>query len=408
LPRTTEKHYARLSILFIDSLAAPDRHNGVGKFVQVCRHSERNMGPNRCKSIVAPTRRNIARGLRKNALRGTALAVLVATCASDLARADEGGVSFWVPGIMGSLSAAPPQPGFAFANIYYHAVPNGGADIAFARQVTRGNIAVNFTGNLNLSLRAIADMYAAAPSYTLEPPVLGGRATVSMLVPYMRAKGSVDATLTGLPGGFSLSGSASDTVTALGDVAPQFAIAWNAGVHNYMTYVTGNLTTGSYDPSRLANTSLGHNAIDAGGAYTYLNPQTGYEFSAALGFTYNFENTHTQYKNGIDMHLDWGASKFLSKQLFIGPVGYFYNQLTCDSGSGNRVGCFESRVAGIGPQIGYIFPLSERYSGYINVKGYKEFGDEHRAAGWNAWLTFAISPSVPSETAPTRTPLLRK
>ena len=38
------------------------------------------------------------------------------------------------------------------------------------------------------------------------------------------------------------------------------------------------------------------------------------------------------------------------------PVGYFYNQLTCDSGAGNRVGCFESRVVGLGPQIGYIFP----------------------------------------------------
>jgi len=65
------------------------------------------------------------------------------------AEADEGGVSFWVPGTMRSLSAAPPQPAFAFANIYYHAVPNGGPDVAFARQITRGNITVNFAGNLN-------------------------------------------------------------------------------------------------------------------------------------------------------------------------------------------------------------------------------------------------------------------
>ena len=347
-------------------------------------------------------RENFGSHRRARLLLPVLLAVCAAACQSNLAQADEGGVSFWLPGIMGSLSAAPPQPGFAFANIYYHAPPTGGADIAFARQVTRGNLTVNFTGNLNLNLRAIADMYAAAPSYTFGTPVLGGRATLSLLVPYMRAKGSVDATLTGISGGFTLSGSASDSVTALGDIAPQFAIAWNAGVHNYMTYVTGNLTTGSYDPSRLANTSLGHNAIDAGGAYTYLNPQTGYEFSAALGFTYNFENTHTQYQNGIDMHIDWGASKFLSKQLFIGPVGYFYNQLSCDSGSGNRVGCFESRVAGIGPQIGYIVPLNERYNGYFNLKGYKEFAEEHRAAGWNVWLTFAISPAGAAPPPATR------
>jgi hypothetical protein len=363
------------------------------------------MAPDQGRSSTAASA-NLGSLRRTHVLLPALLAVRAAACQSNLARADEGGVSFWIPGIMGSLSAVPPQPGFAFANIFYHAAPTGGADVAFARQVTRGGLTVNFAGNLNVNLRAIADMYAAAPSYTFETPVAGGRATASMLVPYMRTKGSVDATLTGFPGGFTLSGSASDSVTALGDIAPQFAIAWNAGVHNYMTYITGNLTTGSYDPSRLANTSLGHHAIDAGGAYTYLNPQTGDEFSAALGFTYNFENMHTQYQNGIDMHIDWGASKFLTKQLFVGPVGYFYNQLTCDSGAGNRVGCFESRVAGIGPQIGYIVPLSEQYQGYINLKGYKEFAEEHRAAGWNVWLTIAISPTGRSETP--KPPMIRK
>jgi hypothetical protein len=39
--------------------------------------------------------------------------------------------------------------------------------------------------------------------------------------------------------------------------------------------------------------------------------------------------------------------------------------------------------------------------GYLNLKGYKEFGAEHRADGWNVWLTFAISPSA-KEAAPAR------
>lgn len=108
------------------------------------------------------------------------------------------------------------------------------------------------------------------------------------------------------------------------------------------------------------------------------------------------------------MHLDWGASQFLTKQLQIGLVGYFYNQISCDSGSGNRVGCFESRVAGIGPQIGYVFPLSKEFQGYINVKGYKEFAAENRADGWNAWLTFAISPAAPSEAQPASRRMITK
>jgi hypothetical protein len=65
-----------------------------------------------------------------------------------------------------------------------------------------------------------------------------------------------------------------------------------------------------------------------------------------------------RYQNGVDAHLDWGASQFLTKRLQIGAVGYFYDQLSCDSGSGDRVGCFQSRVVGIGPQIGYIVPPS--------------------------------------------------
>jgi hypothetical protein len=102
------------------------------------------------------------------------------------------------------------------------------------------------------------------------------------------------------------------------------------------------------------------------------------------------------------MHLDWGASQFLSKQWQVGLVGYLYNQISCDSGAGNRVGCFESRVAGIGPQIAYIFPLSERYQGYLNLKGYKEFASENRPDGWNLWLTFAISPSEQKAAATSR------
>jgi hypothetical protein len=109
---------------------------------------------------------------------------------------------------------------------------------------------------------------------------------------------------------------------------------------------------------------------------------------------------HTNYQNGINMHLDWGASQFLTKQWQVGLVGYWYQQLSCDSGSGNRVGCFESRVVGIGPQIGYIFPISKEWQGYINLKGYGEFAAQNRAEGWNAWLTFVISPAAPGEAPP--------
>jgi hypothetical protein len=324
------------------------------------------------------------------------------TCALLLgarpAVADEGGVSFWVPGFFGSLAATPQQPGWSFATIFYHTDVKAGADVAFARQVHRNNINVNFNGNLNISLKAPPDIQFFMPSYVFATPVLGGQAAFALAGAYGRSQASVDATLTA--GGIAISGGRTDTLWGWGDLLPMFSLKWNKGTDNLMVYITGDIPVGAYDPNRLANMGIGHGAIDAGGGYTYFNPQTGYEFSAVLGFTYNFENQDTNYKNGVDMHLDWGASRFVTKEWQIGLVGYFYNQVSCDSGSGDRVGCFESRVLGVGPQIGHIFKVSDDYQGYLNLKGYKEFDSEHRPDGWNVWVTLALSPAAQEQKPP--------
>src|SRR5213083_52717 len=125
-----------------------------------------------------------------------------------------------------------------------------------------------------------------------------------------------------------------------------------------MTYITGDVPVGAYDSARLSNLGIGHGAIDAGGGYTYFNPQTGHEISGVLGLTYNFKNTATQYQNGVDLHFDWGASQFRSKQVMVGLVGYVYKELGCDSGSGDRVGCFQSQVVASVPRSGSFFRLA--------------------------------------------------
>jgi hypothetical protein len=91
----------------------------------------------------------------------------------------------------------------------------------------------------------------------------------------------------------------------------------------------------------------------------------------------------------------------------IGLVGYAYQQLTADSGAGATLGDFKSRVFAIGPQIGYLFPVGNM-QGYLNLKGYKEFDAENRPEGWNVWLTFAISPTAPSEAPPASRRMITK
>jgi hypothetical protein len=335
--------------------------------------------------------------------------MVVATATGPLA--DEGGVSFWVPGFFGSLAAAPQVPGFSFGNILYVSQVSAGSNVAFAKQVSLGNINLNFNNNLNANVHGSAEpLYLAAPGYTFATPVFGGQFNISAAIPYGRIESSVDATIMASLGGpgFTIGRGLTEAVTGIGDIAPMASLRWNFGVNNFMTYLTGNLTTGRYNQQRIANLGIGHNAIDAGGSYTYLDEKAGREFSATLGFTYNVENQHTNYQNGIDMHLDWGASQFLTKQWLVGLVGYWYQQLSCDSGSGDRVGCFESRVVGVGPQIGYIFPISKDLQGYLNLKGYGEFAAQNRPDGWNAWLTFAISPAAPGQPPPSATRMITK
>jgi len=352
-----------------------------------------------------------ARNEKILALRCLSILALLANSAP--VRADEGGVGFWIPGFFGSLAAVPQQaPGWSVATIYYHASVSAGGDVARAREIQIGRIPANLTATLDANVNAKVDLGMVAGTYVFATPVLGGQASASLLGIYGANSTSLAGSLTGTlatPLGtipFSRFDSIDSSIIAFGDLVPQFALRWNAGVHNYVTYITGDIPVGAYESTRLANLGLGHGAIDAGGGYTYFNPQTGHEFSAVLGFTYNFKNTATQYQNGVDMHLDWGASQFLTKQVQLGLVGYLYQQLGCDSGSGDRVGCFQSRVAGIGPQIGYIFPLGDGLQGYVNVKGYWEFAAQNRPEGWNTWLTFAISPAAPAPAS--GKPIVRK
>ncbi len=340
------------------------------------------------------------RGLKNSVrplLAAAALLTAVTAFAPQAARADEGGVSFWLPGTFGSLAAAPAQPGWSVATFDYFTNVNAGANVSAAREIEIGRFNPTVQANLSASLHADADFVFVNPAYVFATPVLGGQASVSLGGLYGLSIADVAGTLTATAGPFSktVSASISNSVTGFGDLYPQASLKWNQGVNNYMIYGMGDIPVGSYDSTRLANLGIGHGAADAGAGYTYFDPAAGHEFSAVAGFTYNLMNPSTNYQNGVDFHLDWAASKFLSQQLFVGVVGYIYQEVGCDSGSGDKVGCFQSRVLGLGPQAGYLFPVAGM-QGYLNLKAYGEFAAQNRADGFNVWLTFSISPAPPS------------
>ena len=264
-------------------------------------------------------------------------------------------------------------------------------------------MSVNATGNLGFVL----------PSYVFETPVLGGQASVSLLAAYGVVGTSLAGTLSGVVTGpfgnsvpFARSDTISDTTWGFGDLAPMFQLKWNAGVHNYMTYITGDIPVGAYQSTacRIWASDTARSMPAAATPISIRRPAT--NSLACLASPTIPRIQRRSITSGVDMHFDWGASQFLSKQVMVGLVGYVYKELGCDSGPGDRVGCFQSQVFGIGPQIGFLFPVGDM-QGYLNLKAYGEFAAENRPSGWNTWVTFSISPPAPG-APPTTKPIVRK
>ena len=303
------------------------------------------------------------------------------------ATADEAGVSFWLPGQYGSFAAVPGTAGLSFEATFYHATASANAHASFERD-----------SHIEVGMKSPSDFVMLTPTYSFEGELLGGQPALGMTALIGRNVTSVSATLIG-PDGSTQSGYQSDKVFGFGDLSPIASLKWNRDLHNFMVYATAGIPTGAYDPTRLAALGLGHWAADAGAGYTYLNEKAGVEFSAVFGLTYNFINPYTQYRSGNDAHLDWALSPYVSEKMHFGAVGYFYDQVSGDSGSGAMLGEFKSRVAAIGPQIGFFLPLGDR-QGYLNLRAYYEFAAEHRLEGWNGFVTFSIEPPQQKASIP--------
>ncbi|MDP1748763.1 MAG: transporter [Reyranella sp.] len=283
------------------------------------------------------------------------------------ARADEGGSGYWLPGSFAWQAAVPSAIGFTIETAYYHATQSTDPSLS----VSRGN-------NLIFGLYTSSNFLMVTPTYAMATPGIGGQLELSLTF-QMGNYTAADAGTT-----------IADSMTAMGDLSPAVAQKWVADAHNFMAYAAGNIPVGSYDPSRLATTGLGHWAVDGGLGYTYYDDKSGREFSAVLGLTYNFMNPSTAYQSGIDLHLDLSASQALNDSFYAGVVGYIYNQISGDTGSGATLGAFPSRVVGVGPQVGYNFSLGGR-DVQMNARAYYEVAGQNRPVGWNAWLTFTIA-----------------
>src|SRR5947199_7723500 len=164
---------------------------------------------------------------------------------SHCARADESGVSFWVPGFFGSLAATPQQPGWSLASIYYHTDVSASGNAALAREIQIGRFNPAINVNVDAHVHAVADLGFLIPTYVFATPFLGGQASASVLLGYGSNNVSLNASATASTDNpaFSVSRSVALQQDTLGltDIIPMFAHRWNAGLNNYMVYPTDDI-----------------------------------------------------------------------------------------------------------------------------------------------------------------------
>ena len=160
--------------------------------------------------------------------RATTACLAFALCASaaTVARADEGGVSFWLPGEFGSLATAQQVPGWAigFTNLFESLSASG--NVAAAREITIGKLNPNVNVNLNVNLAAKLEALLIAPSYVFATPVFGGQFSVSMAGGAGYSDANLNGTLTVSSGPFSVmrQGELSDARFGLTDLYPQASL----------------------------------------------------------------------------------------------------------------------------------------------------------------------------------------
>uniref|UniRef100_UPI0038530DE9 SphA family protein n=1 Tax=Paenochrobactrum sp. BZR 201-1 TaxID=3378075 RepID=UPI0038530DE9 len=286
--------------------------------------------------------------------------------------AAEKGTGFYLLGTKGPLAAVLPNPGWYLQNdTYYYNAGAGGSE----------KLPVAGTVGLGIRAHAIIDMPTLLWSTPYE--IGGGRLALAVTAPFGRE--SIDADF--LFGPFS--GDVKGSNTAIGDPIFTAMLGWNQGNWHWSVNGMLNVPIGDYDRNALSNIAFHHWGGDVSVAATWLNPTLGLDVSGVLGFSFNGKNSVTEYRTGTEMHIEGAISQYLSPQFSIGVIGYYYQQISDDSGAGAHLGGFRGRVAALGATASYSFEL-DKTPVTARVKVFREFAAKNRLDGTGAYLTLSV------------------
>ena len=291
---------------------------------------------------------------------------LVAACllltASARASATEYAFSTYALGESAFGAGVTPPPGTYVTAVTGFYSGKIGTTVEFGNVVINAGAKVEFfTSGLNVL-------------YVPDRKLLGGNLGLSVIVPV--GHNDIEATL----GVGPFAASREVDGWGLGDVVSRAQLGWQQGALSYTLYVQAVAPTGKYETGFFPIIGLNRPGIDTGGAFTWTDKPTKLQFNGTAGFTFNFENTATDYASGNEFHFEWAIGRELCPGLVVEIVGYDYRQLTADSGAGDVLGAFEGRVDAIGPGLSYTTVIHTTPL-VFNLRYYHEFNAENRWEG---------------------------
>ncbi|NTG36934.1 transporter [Agrobacterium rhizogenes] len=317
---------------------------------------------------------------------GTIVVVAIAAATATQSMAAEGGAGFYLLGSKGPAAAVTPPPGVFFQNdIYYYSGSLGGGKSL----PTGGRIAVGVDGKAAIEIPTVL--------WVLPEDIAGGHLGLSATVP-LGWKDTEASTVVSGPLVGSRGGGVGDTVFTIGDPLVGGFLGWQSGNFHWQVGTLVNVPIGDYQKGEISNIAFHHWGADVYGAATWLDPNTGLDLSGVVGMTFNAENPATNYKTGNEFHFEWAVDQHFNKQFDAGIIGYYYDQVTGDSGSGATLGGFKGRAVAIGATIGWNFevgqlPVSTR------LKYFHEFDVSNRAQGDAVFLTVSVPLSITKPTS---------
>ena len=291
--------------------------------------------------------------------------------------AEEGGSGHYLPGSMASfIDGVPSKPTFLMRLNYI----NYQASSSITIPKSSGGLLANPDVNMN----ALGLSVLWAPEWELG---LGDKwqFAMSATIPALNLELSGDLQYRGTD-----FGDRTGDNTALGDIVLMpLMLNYNANKDLNINVRLGLYApTGSYEPGRFINNGKNFWTAEPTVGIIYFGQTNGIEASLFFGADFNWENPDTNYKSGTQIHFDGTLAQhfpLLGGISGAGVSGYWYKQVSDDSGEGATLGAFRAEAAGAGPVVSW----ADKTGKYIaELKYIKDFHNEKRLDSDTLWFKF--------------------